>query len=261
MFDGAPLANPNVTNWDTSSVTNMQNMFSRTSSANPDVSRWDTSNVTNMQNMFSRATSVTPDMSQWDFSSVTNMSNMFLGVTLPTANYSAMLNRINATSSKSSVSLHGGNSKYDDSASTSRSILVGRSWTITDGGFDTGGKFVTVWRTTIPGQNVTLPLRSGYNYNFTVDWGDGSATSTITAHNDPDITHTYANAGTYTVIIDGTVEAWYFNNRGSKNTLMEVLDLGDVGWKNLERAFYGCDNLTTFAGGDVSGVTNMSRMF
>ena len=210
--------------------------------------------------MFSRATSVTPDMSQWDFSSVTNMSNMFLGVTLPTANYSAMLNRINATSSKSSVSLHGGNSKYDDSASTSRSILVGRSWTITDGGFDTvansslsGGQPFRPKRHSALALRIQLQLHCGL--------GDGSATSTITAHNDPDITHTYANAGTYTVIIDGTVEAWYFNNRGSKNTLMEVLDLGDVGWKNLERAFYGCDNLTTFAGGDVSGVTNMSRMF
>ena len=136
-----------------------------------------------------------------------------------------------------------------------------RSWTITDGGFDTGGKFVTVWRTTSASESITLPLRSGYNYNFTVDWGDGSAVETVTAYGDTDKTHTYTDAGDYTVIIDGTVEAWHFNNSGSKDNLIEVLDLGDVGWKNLEKAFYGCSNLTTFEGGDVSGVTHMAEMF
>ncbi len=31
--------------------------------------------------------------------------------------------------------------------------------------------FVSVWRTTAPSETITLPLRSGFNYNFTVDWG------------------------------------------------------------------------------------------
>ncbi len=34
-----------------------------------------------------------------------------------------------------------------------------------------------------------------------------------------------------------------------------------MGWKNLEAAFYGCSNLTTFKGGDVSQVTDMRHMF
>ena len=82
------------------------------------------------------------------------------------------------------------------------------------------------------------PLRSGYNYNFTVDWGDGSSTSTVTAHDDSDRIHTYVNAGEYTVTISGLVEAWYFNNTGpSMLMLRQVTNLGDVGWKNLEGAF------------------------
>ena len=122
--------------------------------------------------------------------------------------------------------------------------------------------FTSVWRTPTSNFSITLPLRSGYNYNFTVDWGDGSSTSTITAHDDSDRTHTYATPGDHTVTISGLVEAWYFNNTGpSMLMLREVTNLGDVGWKNLEGAFSGCRNLTTVAGGDVSEVTNMSEMF
>ena len=134
------------------------------------------------------------------------MKSMFGGVTLSTENYSAMLKRIVATSTKENVSLHGGYSKYDDSAETARTTLVDdRNWTIRDGGWETDGKFVTVWRTTSANESITLPLRSGYDYDFTVDWGDGSAEATVTAHDDSDKTHTYADAGTYTVIIDGTL--------------------------------------------------------
>ena len=140
-------------------------------------------------------------------------------------------------------------------------LVNDRSWTITDGGLHNNNPFTSVWKTTSASESITLPLRSGYNYDFTVDWGDGSSTSTVTAHDDTDRTHTYANAGEYTVTITGLVEAWYFNNGGSKNKIIQVTELGDMGWKNLELAFYRCRNLTTVAGGDVSGVTNMSYMF
>ena len=262
MFLSVSSANPDVTNWDTSSVTDMRSMFSLTNSANPDVSGWDTSSVKNMASMFFWSTSAEPDMSQWDFRSVTDMQNIFTKTALPTANYSALLKRIVATSTKEHIHLGGGGSKYDSSAVAARRTLVDdRSWTITDGGLHNDNPFTSVWKTTSASETITLPLRSGYNYNFTVDWGDGSATSTVTAHNDTDRTHTYTNAGTYTVTITGLVEAWYFNSRGDRAKLYQVTELGDMGWKNLERAFYGCYNLTTFAGGDVSGVTNMAQMF
>ncbi|MBJ00915.1 MAG: hypothetical protein CME67_06755 [Halobacteriovoraceae bacterium] len=107
---------------------------------------------------------------------------------------------------------------------------------------------------------VTLPLRSGFNYNFTVDWGDTN-TSVVTSHDDPDISHTYASTGTYTVTITGLVEAWYFNGSGDRNKLLTVPELGNVGWKSLKSAFNGCENLTTLAGGNTSSVTNMNIMF
>ena len=64
-----------ISNWDVSSVTNMQAMFSRTS-FNQDIGNWDVSNVTNMSEMFSSA-SFNQDIGNWDVSNVTNMVNMF----------------------------------------------------------------------------------------------------------------------------------------------------------------------------------------
>ncbi|MGB1089704.1 MAG: hypothetical protein ACPGYN_03060, partial [Schleiferiaceae bacterium] len=72
------------------------------------------------------------------------------------------------------------------------------------------------------------------------DWGDGGATSSITAYNDADLAHSYATAGQYTITITGTFPNLYFNNGGDKLLVDEVVDLGDVGWTRLDKAFFGC---------------------
>jgi len=41
-----------ISNWDTSNVTDMSEMFNEASNFNQDISNWDTSNVTNMSDMF-----------------------------------------------------------------------------------------------------------------------------------------------------------------------------------------------------------------
>lgn len=79
MFRWTAKADPNVSNWDTSKVTDMEGMF-LLASANPDVSKWNTSNVTNMKGMFDRAGNADPDVSKWDTSKVTDMEDMFSGV-------------------------------------------------------------------------------------------------------------------------------------------------------------------------------------
>jgi hypothetical protein len=107
--------------------------------------------------------------------------------------------------------------------------------------------FVTTWLIEEGDKTITLPLRTGFTYDMTVDWGDGS-TSEITAWDDADITHNYATAGTKTVSITGTCEAWYFNNSGDKLKFRTVENWGDVGFTGagLENAFQGCSNATDF---------------
>lgn len=98
MFNGAgaevDMKNvPNVSNWDTSKVTNIFMMFrayaynnnAQTSNFNlvPDVSKWDTSNVINMSCVFfdyagnCKNIKVVPDVFKWNTSKVEDMSYMF----------------------------------------------------------------------------------------------------------------------------------------------------------------------------------------
>ncbi len=124
-----------------------------------------------------------------------------------------------------------------------------------------GTPMVSTWQTTTSNEMITLPLRTGFNYNMTVDWGDGSPVALIDSFGDADKSHTYALAGTYTVTLTGTAEAWYFNNGLDKDKIMTVPELGDMNWVSFEGAFLACDNLTTVSGGVTDGVTTMRSMF
>ena len=130
--------------------------------------------------------------------------------------------------------------------------------TVTDDGTD--GTFIGTWRTKGSNQEIQLPLVEDYQYNFTVDWGDGTS-DTVTSHNDSDRKHIYANAGTYEVRITGLMEAWSFDGARRQNRILSVSNLGDMGWKNLKEAFDGCEHLTEVSGGNVSNVTTMDAMF
>ncbi|MBN2436530.1 MAG: Ig domain-containing protein, partial [Spirochaetes bacterium] len=67
------------------------------------------------------------------------------------------------------------------------------------------GAFITVWDlslSTIPTPLLLIPLNSTGNYDFTIDWGDGTVeTYSGLVHNDVD--HEYTDKGVYTVVITG----------------------------------------------------------
>ena len=82
MFSGCTsLASLDVSHFDTSKVTDMSYMFSGCSGlASLDLSNFDTSQVTNMSNMFNYCTSLTSlDLSNFNTSQVTTMDGMFIG--------------------------------------------------------------------------------------------------------------------------------------------------------------------------------------
>ena len=243
-------------------------MFNGATNVDPNVSNWDVSNVTDMANMFNGATSADPDVSGWVVSSITDMTNMFNASGLSTANYNAFLINLaeDNNASVTGVTLGAGTIKYDSfAARTALDALVDdRGWTITDGGAaDSIASFRSTWRTSADGETITLPLvdNAAYTYDFTVDWGDGTAISTITSFDDTDKTHTYETAGDHNIVIKGTLEAWSFSYAGDRNKILSVESFGDLGYKNLSGAFYGCTNLGDFEGGITSDVTNMGQMF
>lgn len=108
----------------------------------------------------------------------------------------------------------------------------------------------------------TLPLSSGYNYNFVVDWGDGT-TSSITSWDDTDKSHTYQAVADYEIKIKGLCEYVYFYNDASQ--LISIDNWGNTGFISMEQSFEGASNLTsipdTYDSNWCQYVTNMSNMF
>ena len=148
----------------------------------------------------------------------------------------------------------------------------------TDSGI-TNSSFVTRWNTDVTGDNaetktnqIKLPLSASGTYDFVVSWGDGNE-DRITAHDQAQITHTYAVPGEYEITITGICEGFGFGfvldsprpeNIGDRAKLLDVSQWGSVKLHNEGYQFAHCDNLSGFSAldtPDLSNVTNMSRMF
>ena len=77
MFYEARKFNRPIGDWDVSKVTNMLWMFKFAVSFNQPIGDWDVSNVTNMWGMFYQAKSFDQPIGNWDVSNVKNMFDMF----------------------------------------------------------------------------------------------------------------------------------------------------------------------------------------
>lgn len=122
------------------SVTNFQQVFGNCTSLTTIPSGiFDTNtSATNMSWMFVSCTSLT-SIPEEIFRYNTNVTTFYLSfynVTLNTTDYSRLINELlTYRDGRTGISFHGGSSKYDSSASSSRSTLVNTyNWIITDGG-------------------------------------------------------------------------------------------------------------------------------
>lgn len=126
------------------------------------------------------------------------------------------------------------------------------------------GAFITTWEVNA-GESITIPINGAYNYDFTVDWGDGNTTSITT--NDPtdaDLSHTYISGDIYTVTITGIFPAIYFNNNSAdKDKILTVEQWGNIRWLWMGDAFEGCRNIDVHApdAPNLYNVTHMWGMF
>ena len=123
--------------------------------------------------------------------------------------------------------------------------------------------FITTWTTTISSESITLPYIASGTYSGTIKWGDGEPGSVNSYANR---THTYAVAGTYTIIICGTTNGWNFSTTPTSRTKIKSVEnwgqllLGS----NTGGYFNGCSNLTlssVIGTLNLTGITNMQNMF
>ncbi len=280
-------------NWDVSNVTNMPFVFFA-SSFNGDVSTWDVGSVTNfistfaispfnqnisswnigervtgtinMGGMFLRGRQFNQNLGSWDISKVSNMNNMFSQSALSTTNYDATLigwaRQDPGETIPSNISISFEGSQYCLGADARNTLTdpTGLNWSITDDGIacDATDFFITTWETTANNENITIPT-TGSGYNYTVDWGDGTAITSETGN----ALHEYATAGNYSVRIIGDFPRIYFNDSGDKDKILNVTQWGSIAWNGFNDAFSGCSNLDVIAtdAPDLSNVTSVSRMF
>jgi len=137
--------------------------------------------------------------------------------------------------------------------------------------------FISTWntQTTSTGstavKTIKLPLITavnGGNYNFWVDWGDGTPKVNVTtADYLTTATHVYAGPATTTptIRITGTIVGWQFNSTGDRNKITSILKWGCLRLSPLVvNVFQACQVLQMSNATDVpvlTGVTNLTYLF
>ena len=126
-------------------------------------------------------------------------------------------------------------------------------------------RFQSTWDTTEAGSSnnqVVLPLQSNGDYDFRIDWGDGTSNrDTITAYDQAEVTHTYDSTGVYEIRIIGGITGWRFNSVGDDDKITEISKWGPLTFNTQQTAFYGCSNLVLNATDSPTFTqnTNMQR--
>ena len=160
------------------------------------------------------------------------------------------------TNGQSDITLHvddGTNanaSTWSIAATNAFNNLITKGWTI--------GKEGTISNLiyNISSSGGVFNLRSSGSVNFTVDWGDGSATETSTSNT---LAHTYA-AGTHLLRIT-TSQAYrpFFDNQGDEDQITSAGIFYNVG-TTLQGAFKGAANVTSITVSSTTVTANVTDM-
>jgi hypothetical protein len=143
-FTGCTLANPNMRNWNMSTITVLEWAFA-SSGVNPDVTLWNTASLTTLARTFSSNTAFNSDISNIKIKLITTMSSMLDNSGMSTENYSKWLiscaNQVSAEGMPYNIQLGAtgmnynstnyGGTPYNDAVSA-RAYLTGATatWTI-----------------------------------------------------------------------------------------------------------------------------------
>ncbi|MDD3392371.1 MAG: BspA family leucine-rich repeat surface protein [Bacilli bacterium] len=261
LFYGcSSLTSLDVTNFDTSNVTNMSYMFygcNHLTSLN--VSNFYTSNVTNMSNMFGSCSSLTSlDVANFDTSNVTNMSNMFYNCSsltnidvsnFDTSNVTNMNSMFKSMACLISLDVNSfDTSKVTDMSSMFSSLIKLNSLSVSN--FDTS--------------SVLNMAGMFYNMNdlITLDLSNFD-TSKVT-----DMSNMF-NSMDNLISVDissfdtSNVTTMYFMFASTKISVLDLSNFDTSKVTNMSLMFNGCSSLTSIdiSSFNTSNVINMYGMF
>lgn len=153
-----------------------------------------------------------------------------------------------------------------DGTSSSKATMTIAVINVVDTLAEDSNAFVTKWTILSDDFKLIVGRNNKYNYDFTIDWGDGTVENLSELIDSP--SHVYETAGTYYVAILGDFPAIQMSNNevtvGSTNKLKSIEQWGTIKWKSFERAFSGCIAMNEYNAEDrpdLSDVENLSYMF
>ena len=116
---------------------------------------------------------------------------------------------------------------------------------------DPSTSFITTWETTQVDEEITLGLIDS-DYNFYVDWGDGTIEYIVHDQSFYRFRHTYEEQGIFTVEIQAESNTFALNMGGvefypdlieSRSKLKSIEQWGTIQWLSIIRMFYECSNM------------------
>ena len=112
--------------------------------------------------------------------------------------------------------------------------------------------------------SLNASLSFGYSateYDVIIDWGDENSPEHRKGTGVINSSHSYSNAGGYTVVLYGNLSSIFLGYAG--DVYRDIIQWGNSHWQNLSYAFSNCSNLTMSATDvpDLSAVEDMSYMF
>ncbi len=287
MFKQAVSFNQDISGFKMSKVSTLANMFSGASLFNQDLSAWNVGMVSTMNAMFQDASVFDQDLSSWNIATLSSASDIFKGATLSVVNYDKLLiawwAKVSAGTAKKNVTFHGGNSNWCMGESA-RSLLIDNGWGdgvaagsydntnvtgIIDGGLlCSGNMFITEWK--VPAdRKIVIQRENGVGGAMDISWGDGTVDYGV----EGEPTHTYSSAynvgDVVTIKMNGNVSMCWLKTNALLGTdvelvagadidnLVQVLQFGDIVWKNMDGMFAGAVNMT-FA--DTIDTPNVSEV-
>ena len=264
------VGNETMSQWDLSDISmTASSMFSGATLFNQPIGEWDVSNVRYLDGVFQNAASFNQNLEKWDIGKVENMDAMFDGSGISVSNYDRILDGwSNLPNLLNNVKLGAINTNYCNGEDARQELINAYGWEITDAGKDCSSTFfITTWKTDNPGSTsddrIRIPTFPGESYYYEIDWGDGTSDTGVTGN----ITHQYANPGTYTVSISGDFPRIYFNDfEGTTNDSDKIISVDQWGageWTSMNDAFTHCSNLDVLASDtpNLEKVNSLGSMF
>ena len=129
----------NLKNWQTAKVTSMLGMFKNSEGINPDVSNWQTGNLTNVEMMFHQSTA-NPDVRNWNFANIKKFKDFVNESAIDDENYCKLIitlgenipSHVPSSAGHKTISMTGKDCSSHDNFCRAKQALKENAWKITD---------------------------------------------------------------------------------------------------------------------------------